>query len=275
MHIACITDGGLGGWSFSKLDDFTAWCPEWSCFHSDSISGMETFDQEEDLSWTQTWDLSFQSFWNSLPKKTYIYKTLYKYKHTYICWLLHICTSRFLLRGWEPDKRSCSLRSWQALGSKESQALQDYPRCLPEMSQALHKHLFCGVLVWTDLAFWKNKEDSFPGKRILTLKAAIHDTVIVWMWLWVSLPPGREHRIKNVKAGRGLQDTTGVHLPLFTDGDSQTSDKEACPELTHEVSDQAFMKSYIFFPQVKRGYLSPQPPQPPQCPYFVAKIPLK
>lgn len=54
----------------------------------------------------------------------------------------------------------------------------------------------------------------------------------------MSLPPRREHRIKNVKAGKGLQDTTGVPLPHFTDGDFQTSDKEACPELKHEVSDQ-------------------------------------
>ena len=76
----------------------------------------------------------------------------------------------------------------------------------------------------------------------------------------LSVTPSRESRIKNVKAGRGLQDTTGVHLPFFTEGDSKTSDKKACPEFKHEVSDQAFVKSSIFFSQVRISYLLPLPP---------------
>lgn len=75
----------------------------------------------------------------------------------------------------------------------------------------------------------------------------------------LSVTPSWEHRIKNVKAGRGLQDSTEVPLPHFTDEDSKTSDKKAYPELKHEVSARAFMKSYIFFSQVKIGNLLPLP----------------
>lgn len=75
----------------------------------------------------------------------------------------------------------------------------------------------------------------------------------------LSVTPSRESRIKNVKAGRGLQDTTGVHLPPFSEGNSKTSDKKACPELKHEVSDQSFMKSSIFLSQGRIGYFVPLP----------------
>ena len=80
----------------------------------------------------------------------------------------------------------------------------------------------------------------------------------------------QESRIKNVKAGRHLQES-GVHLPCFTDGKSKTSDKKVCLELKKQICGQAFINSH-FSP--KRLPLAPTP-QSPQCPYCVARISLR
>lgn len=68
-----------------------------------------------------------------------------------------------------------------------------------------------------------------------------------------------ESRIKNVTAGRDLQDT-GVHVPHFTDGESKTSDERVCSKLKQQVSGQAFIKSFMFFSQLRIVYPLPLPP---------------